>query len=474
MARREHLVVVLPGIGGTRLVEPTDPGMVVWDASFPDVGNLLVRPGLLSLDRHPELRPMGLVKSKKLFGIWTKIPGYDALLKQLGALPDVILDDGTAPTPRLDANVVAIGYDFRIGVAKGAEYLHAQLIPRLEALWPKPDDRRGRIIFVAHSMGGLVARHWLAQDGHAELCRELITLGTPHRGAPKALDILANGVPVLGAHLIKGRVQRLLRSWQGIYDLLPTEAEVHDQGGDRWLTVQALPLAWNQGMAAAAGELHRSLTSAWSALPAEIRPSVQPRIGVGHGTERACSWDGKRVRVTKDASVRPGLGRWAIEFGDGTVPMLSGLPPEMIQPPTGLSAAMRHGQIIDLPEVIDRLQDAEDYPVVRPIEGVGVELSLGVDLEELSFTGQRTPIAATVLGADVADNAGRCVATAITDDGTERSAVELSWDSAASRFVGELPALSAGGYQVSVDWEAGDQLHSEASLEVLDPELVIA
>ncbi|WP_415107300.1 lipase family alpha/beta hydrolase [Micropruina sp.] len=455
-------------------MEPADPSRVVWDAGFPDVGNLLVRPGLRSVDRYPELRPMGLIKSKKLFGIWTKIPGYEALLQRLAALPDVILDDGTTPTPRLDANVVAIGYDFRIGVAKGAEYLHAQLMPRLEALWPKPDDRRGRIIFVAHSMGGLVARHWLAQDGHTELCRELITLGTPHRGAPKALDILANGIPVLGAHLIKGPVRRLLRSWQGVYDLLPTEAEVHDRVSDRWLTVQALPLAWNQGMATAAGELHRSLTSAWSALPAEIRPSVQPRIGVGHGTQRACSWDGKRVRVTKDAPARPGLGKWAIELGDGTVPMLSGLPPEMIQPPTGLSAAMRHGQIIDLPEVIDRLQDAENYPVVHPIEGVGVKLSLGVDLEELSLTGQPTPLAATVRGADMAGNPGRCVATAITDDGTGRSAVELSWDSADGRFVGELPALFAGGYQVRVDWEAEDLLHSEASLEVLNPELVIA
>ena len=49
-ALREHLVVVLPGIGGSRLADPSDPARLVWEAGLPDVGNLLIHPERLSLD----------------------------------------------------------------------------------------------------------------------------------------------------------------------------------------------------------------------------------------------------------------------------------------------------------------------------------------------------------------------------------------------------------------------------------------
>jgi len=382
------LVVVLPGFGGSRLVDPGDPSRVVWDAGYPDVGNLLVQPGRLSLDRFPVLRPMGLIRSRALFGVFAKIDGYEGLLDSLAHLPGAVMDDGSGPFSNLGANVVAIGYDFRLGVARAAEFLDQQLTLRLCALWPKPEDRRGRVIFVAHSMGGLVARYWLAQGENALLCRELITLGTPHRGAPKALDVLANGISVHGVHVIKGETRELMRSWQSVYDLLPTEQEVHDltapePDGDVWRDVYGLPLRWDVSMVDAARRAQRAISDGWATMPTGVRPSVQPRIGFGHGTPRSCVWDGRRVRVSKETSARPRLGRWGTEWGDGTVPVLSGLPPEMPEAPTGLWVAARHGHIVNLPEVIERVQDAEGFPVVRPTEGARLEMVLGVDLEEL-------------------------------------------------------------------------------------------
>ena len=263
--RRSHLVVVLPGIGGSRLVVPGDPSRVVWDAGYSQVGNLLVRPDRLSLDRFPVLQPMGLVRSRALFGVFAKIDGYEGLLSSLASLPGVVLDDGTGLLPNLGANVVAIGYDFRLGVAHAAQFLDEQLALRVRALWPKPEDRQGRVILVAHSMGGLVARYWLAQGDNASLCRELITLGTPHRGAPKALDVLANGVSVHGVRLIKGEVRELMRSWQSVYDLLPTESEVHDltvaepaQGA--WRHVYGLPVGWDPRMVDAARQVQGAIS----------------------------------------------------------------------------------------------------------------------------------------------------------------------------------------------------------------------
>jgi hypothetical protein len=64
-----------------------------------------------------------------------------------------------------------------------------ELADRLEALiasWPAPDPR---LVILAHSMGGLVARsayHHGAEAGHAWPARlsQLVFLGTPHHGAP--------------------------------------------------------------------------------------------------------------------------------------------------------------------------------------------------------------------------------------------------------------------------------------------------
>ena len=206
-------------------------------------------------------------------------------------------------------------------------------------------------------------------------------------------------------------------------------------------------------------------------MSAGVRPSVQPRIGFGHGTQRSCVWDGRRVHVTKDVPARPGLGRWASELGDGTVPVLSGLPPEMPEVPTGLWVSARHGQIVNLPEVIERVQDAEGFPVVRPTEGARLEMVLGVDLEELVLAGEEIPVSATVRGVEEVTDVGRCVATVIPDgDGERPPAVELVWDEPAGCFVGELPALLAGGFTVRFDWAAGDALTTLASLEVIDPD----
>jgi pimeloyl-ACP methyl ester carboxylesterase len=47
-----------------------------------------------------------------------------------------------------------------------------------------------RAIIVAHSMGGLVARCWIARLGGAARAARLVTLGTPHHGT-----LLARGFP---------------------------------------------------------------------------------------------------------------------------------------------------------------------------------------------------------------------------------------------------------------------------------------
>jgi alpha-beta hydrolase superfamily lysophospholipase len=135
---------------------------------------------------------------------WTAVHGYDGLLRALGA-PD--------PT------VLAAPYDFRLGVVSAAEHLDGLVRARLAQLWPR-DDHAGKVIVVAHSLGGLVARYWLGPGGRSSCCAALITLGTPHWGAPKALDVLANGIPMAGGHAFLG-LRDVLREWPSMAELLP-------------------------------------------------------------------------------------------------------------------------------------------------------------------------------------------------------------------------------------------------------------
>lgn len=75
MAAFQHLVVVLPGIGGSVLARPGTPEDVVWDAGKADIADLVLRPARMSVPESPHLEPLGLTESTKFLG-FTMVPGY--------------------------------------------------------------------------------------------------------------------------------------------------------------------------------------------------------------------------------------------------------------------------------------------------------------------------------------------------------------------------------------------------------------
>ncbi|MFB7473774.1 esterase/lipase family protein [Kitasatospora sp. NPDC056184] len=452
MARR-HLVYVLPGIGGSVLERPGtagQPGGVVWDAGFGDIADLLVRPGRLAPDEP--LRPTGLIRSRRLLPGWTVVPGYERLLDGLRALPGVRLDEGHPDRRDPAANVVVLPYDFRLGVAHAAERLAADVHERLQDY--AEAERAGRVTVVAHSMGGLVARYWLGPLEGWPLCRALITLGTPHRGAPKALNVLADGVRVAGVRL--DRVSELLRSWPGVADLLPRYPAVWDAtaGAARYPHELALP---GLGAAAEAGrDLHQEIEAGWRSIPrGPDAPVVVPRLGWSHDTPSSAHWDGHRLTLRKTPPSWLRLDGWEHDHGDGTVPAFSAVPLELsADDASGWRERDRHGPLASAAWVPGLVEAYERRAPLTAVRGEERKASLGLDLDELHPAGAAVPLRVRLRG-DTAPEGGEALSVwaavrQAEEPGRRTAEVRLEWDPAEGCHRADLPGQRPGLYDVKV------------------------
>src|SRR5437660_1447972 len=78
-----------------------------------------------------------------------------------------------------------------------------------------------KLILIAHSMGGIVSRHFIeALEGWRDT-RALISFGTPYRGSVKAVNFLCNGFQKSVGPFELFDLTGLLRSFTSIYQLLP-------------------------------------------------------------------------------------------------------------------------------------------------------------------------------------------------------------------------------------------------------------
>ncbi|MGH3778528.1 MAG: lipase family alpha/beta hydrolase [Pseudonocardiaceae bacterium] len=453
MAERQHLIVVLPGIGGSVLARPGKPDDVVWDAGTGDIADLVFRSDRMSLQEAPRLEPLGLTQSTKFMG-FTVVPGCGKLLDRLTTFGKVDRR-GDPQRPELGASVVAVPYDFRYSIVAAAERLDAVVCAHLAGA--SPAERAARVIVVAHSMGGLVARVWMGLLGRWPWCRALITLGTPHRGAPKALDWLVNGVRLAGP-------TEMLRGWPSMIELLPRYPAVRDtavahvDAPDAALHPFELPIPWLSARAKAAYDLHGAIEKVWGDMPRR-GPETVVCIGWSHQTPNGAFWDGERLRVTKDQPGWLGLDGWDKDFGDGTVPSFSAVPPEMDNYGHGLvRLAERHVPLAHaavIADLLERQLKRRPPNKIHGAEGGEHPPTIGLDLDELHTEG--TPIRVTAalreVNADVSGQPVKARLRAIRGQlagPPGRVDVPLNWDGGLGCFTGELPGQGPGLYQVRV------------------------
>ncbi|MEU0074215.1 AAA family ATPase [Streptomyces sp. NPDC006332] len=366
-------VVVLPGFAGSTLVD-SETGQTVFGVQrLLDLARLW-RQGITAAlavtedersGRATRLRPTELLS---LGFAWIPLIGGFSPYRQLEDAVDSV-------TQHRDA-VLLFPYDWRLSVEESARRLATAALRHLTQ-WRNhpvrqaagPDRPPPRLVFVAHSMGGLVARAAFAMDPVlCEVTRDLITIGTPFHGIPRVVDFITGG------RATRPNLGRAARTMPGVYDLLPDYACVRtEDGGVRHLTLQDVrDIGGDVDLAEAAMAARQRLQRT------RTLPRVRAAVGVSQRTPESLAIDDGQVRLfdhiprlhrdgTPMRNDRGEPVHWRRE-GDGLVPRDSAAP-EPSNAAAFVSGA--HGSLVTEPAVLDFVRAVlTERPVDSPIRNV--------------------------------------------------------------------------------------------------------
>ncbi len=375
-------VVVVPGFMGSVLVD-AHTGEGVWGHESPTgVAHAWMRGGgdalRLTEDElqgdHRRVRAVSLLRTPAWAPLLGAIEPYGRLLQAIRhhvAHPDAVLE---------------FPYDWRLSAEHNARLLAQAAARHLQRWRTHPavpqarrdmaDDREPRLVFIAHSSGGLVTCTAVDRDSWlAENTRTIMCLGTPFRGTPKAVEMLSS--PSGEVSLPHRRMRELLRTLPGFYDLLPDYRCVEDHGRLRRLELGDVDVLGGD-TALAAQAMHTRRTTDLAAL----RPRIRAVVGIGQPTVQSVdvtygdlrplettprlSSDGKQVRDSRGTVLRWDSG------GDGLVPRGSAGSPR-----ADCFVQIRHGSLI-VENVVARYVEAllleDDYLGQEPLSA---ETALG-------------------------------------------------------------------------------------------------
>jgi pSer/pThr/pTyr-binding forkhead associated (FHA) protein len=191
-------VIFIPGMMGSELWLGSER---VW----PSVKNMFMNPEIFiySDAETNALKPGGIVDEIVIVPNFIKLDKYnrlgDYLVEELGYERGV--------------NFFEFAYDWRQDVRLSSQKL-AQMIDAIGFKQP--------VTLIAHSLGTLVARHYLARLGGDKIVERAMLMGGPHLGVPRAVMGLLVGPNILPLGIMGEKSRQVSMTFPTTYQILPT------------------------------------------------------------------------------------------------------------------------------------------------------------------------------------------------------------------------------------------------------------
>ena len=262
----------------------------------------------------------------------------------------------------LGTNLIEFPYDWRKDL-EASSILLGGLVQDV-----RERTKHDKVILIAHSLGGLVARGFMINSSIHKYVEKFIILGTPHHGAPKYLSMLLFGrewpfpwwLPgSLAPKLSEDETRRLVRNFASIYQgTLDSTSPFHmifnNKEPVKPETLNSLhPGQYNESMIQRSINFHEALNRSWERFPFY---NTFLLVSLGVKTINAIHMkNGQFDRNVFDSPVK-GLGS-----GDETIPGFSS---------TQLESGKRHNHV-DAPLNTVKHQDlANDTIVLNRVLGI--------------------------------------------------------------------------------------------------------
>lgn len=365
--RLNDMIILLPGITGSVLQKDGKDlwalsGQAAWQALSSLGGSLQALqlsgddPGLDDLEDG--ICATRLMPDAHLVPGLVKIDGYSSISRLITGHFEVKAGHIENPEP---ANFFEFPYDWRRDNRVAARQLQRLIAQRLSQWRDYCGYQNAKVILLAHSMGGLVARYYLEVLEGWRNCRALITFGTPYRGSVDALNYLANGYKELFIDLTE-----VMRSFTSIYQLLPIYKMIKvGQEYQRVAETEAIPQV-EKARAEQALAFHRDIEAAvkrhWGHAAYRDQYKTIPIVGTRQPTLQSAELTEGRLTVSR------AIPAWIdslLQDGDSTVPRLSAIPIELSHEYRDTFFAERHSSLQANDQVLNALYERIKQMQVR-------------------------------------------------------------------------------------------------------------
>lgn len=343
--KMQDVIVLLPGIMGSVLQKD---GVDIWaprpktiiDSLF-NLGKTLQQ---LKLDGDdPEAEDLGdgiqatrIVEIPHFVEKLLKVDGYTGISNAIQDYFDV----------KQGENFFKFPYDWRRDNRSSARKLEKFVDTQLKAWKESSGNKDAKVIFLAHSMGGLVSRYYLEKLGGWNHCKALFTFGTPHRGSVNAVDFLTHGKKVAFIELTE-----VLRSLTSVYQLLPIYPMLK-VGNDYQRIAEAtveLP-GIEKEKAKDALAFHYEIRDS---VKAQKKPyAIHPVVGTMQPTKQSAIYSNGLIEISHEM---PKQAESILQSGDGTVPYVSAIPIELSDDYRETYIAEQHGSIQNNGRILDQV-----------------------------------------------------------------------------------------------------------------------